>query len=89
MADHLMSVRFDEETLRKLRTLAEVHDTNVAEEVRTAVRHHIDQLRDDEAFRQEAFEATRLRQERVKELLGLTEEVPLPLEETRVGVRTG
>ena len=65
-----MSIRFDRETLDMLRTLADIHDTNVAEEVRAAVARHLQDLRDDQAFRLEAEESARRQQEKIKQLLG-------------------
>jgi hypothetical protein len=72
MADQLTSVRFDADTLDTLRTLAEIHDTNVAEEIRTAVHRYITALAEDEAFRTAAAEALRQRQERIERLLSKT-----------------
>lgn len=72
MADQLTSVRFDAETLEALRTLADIHDTNVAEEIRTAVKRYIAMLADDETFRRAAEEALRQRQEQIERLLSRT-----------------
>ena len=72
MADQLTSVRFDAETLDALRTLADIHDTNVAEEIRAAVSRYIATLADDETFRHAAAEALRQRQERIARLLSRT-----------------
>jgi predicted DNA-binding protein len=41
MADQLTSVRFPQETLATLKLLAELHDGNVAVEIRAAVEKHI------------------------------------------------
>jgi hypothetical protein len=71
MPDHLMSVRFDEGTLEMLRTLADIHDTNVAEEVRTAVNRHLQELREDKEFRRKAEESAQRRQARINQLLGV------------------
>ncbi len=68
--DHLMSVRFDSETLGMLRTLAEIHDTNVAEEVRSAVQRYIEELRLNDDFHRLLDEANESRQKRINQLLG-------------------
>ena len=70
MPDHLMSVRFDSETLGMLRTLAEIHDTNVAEEVRSAVQRYIEELRLNDDFHRLLDEANESRQKRINQLLG-------------------
>jgi predicted transcriptional regulator len=41
VASRLTSVRFDEDTLDQLRLVAEVNDTNIAAEVREAVRRYL------------------------------------------------
>src|SRR3954468_3240543 len=71
MPDHLMSVRFDAETIEKLRTIADIHDTNIAEEVRSAVTRYLSELRDDESFRRKAQDAAQRRQERISQLLAV------------------
>lgn len=42
MASRLTSVRFDEDTLDRLRLVAEVNDTNIAAEIREAVRRYLE-----------------------------------------------
>jgi hypothetical protein len=71
MPEHLMSVRFDAETLDLLRTLADIHDSNVAEEVRVAVARYITEVRSDGSFRRQVEEATAARQQRINQLLGV------------------
>ncbi|MHB8436645.1 MAG: hypothetical protein ACYDC0_12345 [Acidimicrobiales bacterium] len=69
MAEHLVSVRFDEETLEQLKTLAEINNSNVAEEVRTAVASYIAKLRSDGDFLRTLEEANERRERRIKQLL--------------------
>jgi predicted transcriptional regulator len=42
MASRLTSVRFDDDTLDRLRLVAEVNETNIAAEVREAVRRYLE-----------------------------------------------
>ena len=72
MPDHLMSVRFDGDTLDMLRTVADIHDTNVAEEIRTAVANHLRGIREDADFLKKVDEAATRRQAKIDQLLGVT-----------------
>jgi hypothetical protein len=63
-------VRFDSVTLASLRTLADIHDTSIAEEVRAAVRHYLESLQSDDSFRVAASEAIARRQRDIEQLLG-------------------
>jgi hypothetical protein len=69
MADQLTSVRFDGETLKILRLLADIHETSVAEEIRTAVRRYVESLGNDASFRAQADASLRRRKEQVEELI--------------------
>lgn len=69
MPDQLTSVRFDGGTLERLRFIAEVRDTNVAEEIRQAVRAYIDGLTSDDDFRALAEESVAKREAQVQQFL--------------------
>jgi predicted DNA-binding protein len=69
MADRLTSVRFDQETLSALRVLADLNDTNVAAEVREAVRRYIQEVTVAPDLDQRLAEAERKRRARVDEVL--------------------
>jgi hypothetical protein len=69
VAEQLTSVRFDSETLDHLRTLADVHETNVAEEVRRAVTMYVAEVISSKDFRSAAEAALARRQERIDKLL--------------------
>jgi hypothetical protein len=70
MADQLTSVRFDDQTIGVLRTLADINDTSVAEEIRDAVRRRIAALPEDKEIRARVEESGRRRQEAIGRLLG-------------------
>lgn len=69
MAELLTSVRFDKATLDALRAVADVHDSNVAAEVRAAVELYLRTVRADPDFRAEAAASVEARRERVDALL--------------------
>ena len=69
MAEQLTSVRFDTETLASLRAIAEVHDTNVAAEVRKAVTEYVQRTISDPDFGAKAQASIVERHERVARLL--------------------
>lgn len=69
MAEQLTSVRFDGETLDRLRALADIHETNVAEEVRRAVAMYVAEVTSSKDFRTAADAALARRQERIAKLL--------------------
>lgn len=69
MADQLTSVRFDRDTLTALRMLADLNDTNVAAEVREAVRRYIEELTSAPDFDQRLEEAEQSRRARVEAVL--------------------
>lgn len=69
MAEQLTSVRFDTEMLATLRAIAEVHDTNVAAEVRKAVAEYVQRTVSDPEFENKAQASVAERRERVARLL--------------------
>ncbi len=69
MADQLTSVRFDRDTLTALRMLADLHDTNIAAEVREAVRRYIQDVTSAEDFEQRLAEAEQNRRALVEQVL--------------------
>jgi hypothetical protein len=69
VADQLTSVRFDEDTLVALKMLADLHDTNVATEIRTAVRRYVTEITAASDFDQQLAEAERRRRARVDQVL--------------------
>jgi hypothetical protein len=69
MPDQLTSVRFDQGTLTALRMLADLHDTNVAAEIRAAVERYIRDLTSDPNFDERLAEAERRRRARVDQVL--------------------
>ena len=71
VADQLLtSVRFDTKTLDRLKLVADVNDTSVAAEVRTAVARYLDEIMSDaEAFRKQVARTNKERNRRVDELL--------------------
>jgi len=67
----LTSVRFDKTSLEDLQIVTEVHDTSMAEEIRTAVSRYISNLVNDDEFKAEILKSNVERQKRIDELLGL------------------
>jgi len=65
----LTSVRFDTTSLEKLQLVAEVNDTNMAEEIRTAVDRYIYDLVNDDDFKAKIATASEERQNRIDDLL--------------------
>lgn len=69
MADQLTSVRFDQGTLDALRVLSDLHDTNVAAEVREAVRLYIRDQTSAPDFEQKFSDSENKRRARVDQVL--------------------
>lgn len=69
MAEQLTSVRFDTDTLAQLRAIAEVHDSNVASEVRKAVSEYVSRTVGDPEFEAKAQASVAERRDRVSRLL--------------------
>lgn len=72
MADQLTSVRFNEDTIEALRVLADLNDTNVAAEIRTAVLRYIEAEISASDFDSRLEAAHRERQQAVQRMLAMT-----------------
>ncbi len=69
MPDQLTSVRFDRDTLAALRMLADLHDTNVAAEVREAVRRYVQDVTSAPDFDERLAQAEQNRRALVEQVL--------------------
>lgn len=73
MADQLTSVRFDEDTLRALKALAALNDSNLASEIRSAVAEYLQRTTSSPEFPERVRAAAAKREEQLNELLALAE----------------
>lgn len=69
MSERLTSVRFDLEVLDRLKTVSQIHDTSVAEEVRAAVDRYLEAVASDDAFQAQIDAANEDRDRRIRELM--------------------
>jgi hypothetical protein len=69
MAEQLVSVRLSASMIEKLRTLADINETNVAEEIRTSIEERFDRLPSDKEFRESALAAAERSRDRMNQLL--------------------
>lgn len=73
MSEQLVSVRLSAEMIEKLRALADVNETNVAEEIRKSIEERFDRLPSNEKFRELTLAAIERSKERMSRLLQETQ----------------
>ncbi len=69
-SDVIVSVRFPETDIRKLRLLTKVYGKSVGELIRTAVNKHIEELVETDEFKSKAVEMQIRYNETLSEILG-------------------
>lgn len=73
VSEQLVSVRLSAEMIEKLRALADVNETNVAEEIRKSIEERFDRLPSNEKFRELTLAAIERSKERMSRLLQETQ----------------
>jgi hypothetical protein len=69
MAEQLVSVRLSASMIEKLRTLSDINESNVAEEIRISIQERFERLPSDEQFRESALAAVERSRDRMTKLL--------------------
>ncbi|MCC6269904.1 MAG: hypothetical protein IT190_01355 [Microbacteriaceae bacterium] len=69
MSEQLVSVRLSATTIEKLRALADINETSVAEEIRQSIEMRFESLPNDEQFRKSTLAAIERSRERMSQLL--------------------
>ena len=72
MAEQLVSVRLSSDVIEKLRALADINESNVAEEIRISLQERLDRLASSDEFREEANAAIERAKVRMSRLLETT-----------------
>jgi hypothetical protein len=69
MSEQLVSVRLSAEMIDKLRALADINESSVAEEIRQSIEERFERLPNNKAFRESTLAAIERSRERMTKLL--------------------